>query len=177
MSGYGGANLRITFDGERVLTRDFPNVNPAGKNDTMTQYAGKYAIDVPVGRHSIRVENAGPDWLMASYRFKNLVPVTRPPLTAWAVLGNNMALIWARVQGRTWKRIAVRKEKIEPCPASTIALDGLASGTWTAEIWDTWSGVVTATRTFFVQTDGRARFELPTVEKDVAIKLIRSKNP
>ena len=174
VSGYGGANLRIYFDSELVMSREFANTNTAGKTDTLHQYAGKYGIDIPAGRHTLRVENTGNDWLACTYRFKNLITSSRPPLAIWASLGNNTALIWAKVQGRTWRRVIAKKDVPSPVPPTVIGLEGLASGAWNAEIWDTRTGIVVATRRLTVSRDGHARFDIPSVDKDVAIKLTRN---
>lgn len=174
VSGYGGATLKIFLDSDLVMTRDFANTNVAPKTDTLRQYAGKYGIDIPAGRHTVRVENTGADWFTCSFRFKSLVVLTKPPLHVWGSLGNNTALIWVRVQGRSWNRVIVKKDVPPAVPPTAISLEGLASGQWTAEIWDTRTGMILATRRIPVKRDGRARFDLPTVEKDVAIKMTRN---
>ena len=173
VSGWGGAGLRISLDGDRRLSRDFTDTNTDGKHEVLQKYAGSYGIDIPAGRHSIKVENTGADWFMCSYRFKNVVLAGRPNVSVWASLGNNTVLVWARAQGRSWKNLVVRKQTPPPVPATVLGLDGLASGDWHAEIWNTWTGEIIAQRQCLVRNDGHARIDLPGFEKDIAIKLTR----
>ncbi|RYG39078.1 DUF5060 domain-containing protein, partial [bacterium] len=114
VSGYGGGTLRVELDGAPVMTRVFEDKDVAGHDD-LTNYAGVYGFDVTPGKHTIMVENIGDDWMDASFRFANLVEKGQPPLEAWGVLGNGMALVWARVEGRTWSRVNI--EKRPPPPA------------------------------------------------------------
>ena len=67
-SGYGGSALIVTVDGVEALRKDFP-----GQTQTvLTQYQGYYAVPVTAGRHTIRVDNDGADWLeVEAYRFDN----------------------------------------------------------------------------------------------------------
>lgn len=67
-SGYGGSRLLLTVDGEERLRRDFP-----GETETvLTQYQGYYAIEIPPGKHVIKADNDGNDWIVVqAYRFGN----------------------------------------------------------------------------------------------------------
>ena len=67
-SGYGGSSLILSLDGTEALRKDF-----AGETQTvLTQYQGYYSVPVPAGRHVIRVNNDGADWLeVEAYRLCN----------------------------------------------------------------------------------------------------------
>lgn len=172
VSGYGGATLRIELDGGRVLTRDFPDADGNAKTDDLTQYAGAYGITIPKGYHTVKVENVGADWFMASYRLLGARPGgDRPPVNGWAIVGNRTALGWVRVEGRTWPRVAVIKRPPAPAPASIMRLNGLASGTYSVLFWDTWKGAVEKNISIKVGLDGVARIPLPKIDDDLAIKL------
>ena len=174
VSGYGGATLRIDMDGSRMLTRDFRD--PDGNQSTadLNQYAGAYGFMVPAGYHTVKVENVGADWFMTSYRLVGARPPGgRPPVEGWAIVGNQTALIWVRVEGRTWPRVALIKRPPPPAPASTMRLNGLASGTYTTILWDTWAGREVRRFGIKVGIDGIARIPLPAIADDLAIKLIK----
>ena len=175
VSGWGGAALRVEVDGHPVLAQEFPNTNPPEKHDTLNQYNRAYAAEIPAGRHTARVENTGPDWFTSSFRFEQAVESTRPPLFAWAVAGNATAIAWVRCEGRTWRRVCALKERLPPAPPSVLVLPGLAPGEWQAELWDTWSGQAIASQRLTVPASGEARIALPAIEKDLAVKLRRSK--
>jgi hypothetical protein len=67
-SGYGGSALIISVDGQEKLNKPFP-----GETQTeLTQYQGYYSVPVPAGRHVIRVDNNGADWVQVdALRFGN----------------------------------------------------------------------------------------------------------
>ncbi|AIE84451.1 DUF5060 domain-containing protein [Fimbriimonas ginsengisoli] len=169
VSGFGGATLKVELDGERIMTRDFADTDTS--TETLTKYSGRYGFTVPAGAHTIRVENVGKDWFMASYRFVALTPRSKPPIDGWCIVGNDTVLAWFRPEGRTWQRLAVMKEKLPPVPPTMIGLAGLASGTWTVEYWDTWKGIVLSTRTVTVPRTGKVRVPLPGFDGDLAVKM------
>jgi len=171
VSGHGGAALKITLDGKTVLTREFADTVGQTNTATLKKYAGSFAVEIPAGKHTVVVENPGPDWFMASYRFKNVVTISTPPVLAWAIGGRETAIVWARVKDRTWRNICERKQTIAPAPPTIITLAGLNAGIWDAELWDTWKGEVTQRMPFNVGAGGEARVLIPELEKDIAIKL------
>ena len=173
VSGYGGATLQISLDGDPVLTRDFQTGENATQGSAISKYAGHYGIDVPAGDHTITVENLGNDWFMASYRFVNLQKRTGPALQAWALEGNSTVIVWARPEGRTWKRVIVEKRPFPPVQESLIRLDGLSAGDWRMEVWDTWKGHILSSTTLHVGINGKARLPVPVVTRDVALKLTK----
>ncbi|MDD4017844.1 MAG: DUF5060 domain-containing protein [Kiritimatiellae bacterium] len=174
VSGWGGAALRIEVDGQPVLTHAFPNTNPPGKHDTLNQYNRAYAADIPAGRHTVRVENTGPDWFYGCFRFAGAIEGLHPPLKAWAVAGGRTAVAWVRAEGRTWRRVCALKEQLPPAPPSVLVLPDLAEGKWDAELWDTWAGKPVHSFRVDVSPSGEARMALPAIEKDLAVKLRRA---
>ncbi|CAN5497716.1 hypothetical protein BH11ARM2_BH11ARM2_30800 [soil metagenome] len=171
VSGYGGAALRVELDGAPVMTRLFDDKEP-DKHDDIHTYDGAYGFDVPAGTHTLLVENAGADWMEASYRFGGLIEKNAPPLEAWGVVGNGTALVWLRVEGRTWRRVCVEKKPPLPAPPTVLGLRGLPAGRWRTELWDTYRGETMTSRTVIVKNDGKIRIPLPTVMRDMAIKLV-----
>lgn len=172
VSGNGGANLRVTLDGAPTLSRDFPDSNGDAKDD-LRGYIATFPITLTKGVHTLHVENTGADWVKVGYRLVGVVPRTKPPLTAWAVVGDGTAMVWARVAGCTWRAVCEQHRTFAPAPPTILRLRGLRSGTWRAEVWDTWAGKPTTTERIKVGIDGGARVALPVVERDVAVKLVR----
>jgi len=76
-SGYGGAGLIISLDGEEKLRRMF-----AGEPQRrLLGSAGTYVIAVPRGRHLITVDNPGADWLdIAAYHLYGYGGTPLPPM-------------------------------------------------------------------------------------------------
>ncbi len=173
VSGYGGATLQISLDGDPVMTREFATGENGIQGHSSTKFAGRYGFVVPKGEHSVVVENIGPDWFMVSYRFVNLLTRSGPALQGWGIEGNNTSLLWVRPEGRTWRKIVVDKLTIPPVAASFVLMDGLSAGDWKTEIWDTWTGSVISTTTTHVGISGKVRLSIPVVAKDLAVKLIK----
>ena len=99
---------------------------------------------------------------------------SRPtPLFVVASAGDDVALAWARLEGRTWQRVTERKEAVPPAPPSTLVLTGLKPGNWKAELWDTWSGRVVGTQAVKVPASRVGRVALPRIQSDLAVKLRR----
>ncbi len=171
VSGYGGAALKIAVDGKIVLAKSFPDSADNVNHQSVKQYSGSYSVVVPKGKHAIVVSNPGNDWFYASYRFENLLSQSTPPLEAWALTGNRTALLWIRVQGRSWKALVEQKRVPAPAPPTQLRLKGLVAGAWKMEIWDTWNGTVTQESLVHVEGNGLLRASLPTIRTDIAVKL------
>jgi hypothetical protein len=61
-----GATLDIYLDGKLVLQQDLPDLDK--ENDGFAaEYDQDYVITVPPGKHEIRVDNTGGDWLTVDY--------------------------------------------------------------------------------------------------------------
>jgi hypothetical protein len=70
-SGAGGGGLTLSVDGEECLRRDFP----AEADGPVTEFAGEYGVDVPPGKHEVRVDSHGRDWTrVRGYRLARYVP-------------------------------------------------------------------------------------------------------
>jgi hypothetical protein len=92
---------------------------------------------------------------------------------AWGILGNETVIAWVRHEARSWRRIIMMKDKNPPAPATVLGMAGLAAGQWQVEIWDTWKGEPIHNRFVTVRNDGTVRVEVPSFERDVAVKLRR----
>jgi len=140
VSGWGGAALTITLDGEQALWADFPDELP-DDHETMHQYDGAYGVDVPAGPHTIVVENPGTDWFYVSYRLTNYL--TSPNLRVLALSNPDSALVWVQNRMHTWWNHSQGRDP-EPVNASEITLGGFTAGTYSVEQWDTYAGTAAA---------------------------------
>ncbi|NIM06634.1 MAG: DUF5060 domain-containing protein [Armatimonadetes bacterium] len=141
VSGWGGAALSITLDGEQVLAADFADTLP-DNHETMHQYDGPYGIDVPAGEHSIVVKNRGADWFFTSYQLTNYLTV--PNLRVLALSNPTSALVWVQNKENTWWN---HHRGIAPQPVnqSEITLTGFSQGEYEIQHWDTYRGTVVQT--------------------------------
>lgn len=173
VSGYGGARLQIRLNGIIQADKNFSDPDDNRETTTLTKYAGRYSINVPAGKNKVVIENLGNDWFMASYRLVDAVRKQTPPVQGWGISGENTAVAWVRVEGRSWRNVASLKQIPPAAPPTVVGFPGLAAGTWSVELYDTWAGKSLQTSTLKVGTDGKARVRLPILEKDLAIKLRR----
>lgn len=170
VSGYGGAKLKIEIDGSAWLQRDFSDPDGSAKGDTLMQYNAAYSVTIPAGKHTVVVSNPGTDWFTGIFRFRELVQKTTPALIGWATVGETVALAWLRVEDRSWNKLIVLKEQVAPVPPCRVRLDGLASGKYRLELWDTWKGETIRITNASVGLDGALEFGIPSVDTDIAIK-------
>ncbi len=173
VSGVGGANVQVKLDGDVVLGLDMPDPDGLDNDDNITKYHGTYSLHIPSGHHHLVVADVGNDWVMAGYRFRDVFERTSPPLLGYAVLGDTRALAWVRHADRSWDRIEVQKRPVQTCPATFMTLQGLLPGSWRLELWDTWAGKITKSTRITVGSDGVATVNLPEIDADLAVKLIK----
>jgi len=174
VSGYGGAGLRITLDGQKVRDESFPDPDGDRVTTTLKQFAGTRTFPLAAGRHRIVIENTGQDWARVDYRFVNAGVRTAPPVIAWACAGPDVAFVWARHEDQNWRNVIERKQQPIPTPPSYVILKALKPGVWKATIWDTWTAKRIAERRVVVDDRGQCKVALPSIAKDLAVKLVRS---
>jgi len=172
ISGYGDANLQISLDGKLVLEKAMPL--PSNPKDVVHDYDAVYAIDLPAGTHTVKVENTGKDWIsVASYQIPWLraVKSVADPLRALGVVGEGKALLWVQNKLHTWPVATAKDYRPQPVKGATLHVLGLAPGRWTIEHWDTQKGEVTRTEQATVGEDGKLVIALPDISWDAAFRL------
>ncbi|MCC7492851.1 MAG: DUF5060 domain-containing protein [Fimbriimonadaceae bacterium] len=170
VSGYGGAALEVKLNDAVVLAKEFADTNPAGKHETLTEYNGRYAVEVPAGRHKVTVENTGADWFFAEYLLPAYLAVAAPPLRAQGMQGPELAFCWVTHTLHTWSRI--HEHGAPPAAAPTRLHWPLPPGRWRVETWDTRQGAVQASAELTAAHDGLL-VDLPPLAADLALKAVR----
>lgn len=173
VSGAGGASIQIKLDGEIVMGLDLADPNDMQDTDTITKYRGTYSLHIPSGHHQLVVADVGNDWVMASYRFRDLLPRKTPPLIGYCLNGDSVAIAWIRHADRSWDRIENQKRTVQTCPPTTMVLQNLLAGSWRADLWDTWTGKIIKTIRVTVGSDGMGAVNLPEISADIAVKLTK----
>lgn len=179
VSGHGGAKLKVYRDDQLLVDRDFADTSPS--TDNITEFDGAYPIDVPAGRHAIRVVNDGKDWMYVSYTLKGYRRRTDPALQVWALAadavpsGAPAALVWLKNERYTWYNCN-RGEPMREIPATRIALAGLPEGAYHVEWWDTYTGEITR-RDQAACRDGRLPIDVPPLARDAACKVFPAGTP
>jgi len=179
-----GAVLVFNLDGRTVRTVELPAGEGLGKGSEwqerwgiwQTRYDEAFGIDVPVGRHTVEIENTGQDWIkVAQVRLEGYVTNERPRLRVLGLVARDRALLWVQNTEHTWFNVREGR-RIAPVAPTRLCLGGVAGGRWTVECWDTRTGRMTR-RSRVLAAGGRVELELPRIERDVALKLIREGPP
>ena len=172
VSGWGGANLRITVDGKEALFRDFPDEDEELHN-VMRRYRGDYAVEVTAGRHEIVIENTGRDWLVLDQiRLGNYGP-PQVGLEAMGLRGKDMLLLWIRNRDYTWFGFR-NGQTCAVIEGARIAVRGVPPGEYVARLFDpqeaAWLGEKPLRTS---REDGDLKLHLPGIQHDLAIVIGR----
>jgi hypothetical protein len=140
-----GAHLVITLDGQAAVERDL-----AGGDSSNPVIR----LSVAAGKHEIKVENTGADWLVIQ-RIE-LSPYGTA-LKALGKAGKTHAMIWVR-------RASSGGEGIE----GTVSIPGLDPGRYRIHWWDTQIGEWIRSDSAVVESGGAIRVATPKVTTDLA---------
>lgn len=171
--------LKVFLDGKQVAQFDLPCGESLGKTSVFreqwnlweTTYDQDFTVDVPAGRHEIRLENEGGDWIrVQSYKFLGARDYMVPDHLVLGLGSPHLILLWVRNNDFTWYNAV--EGKVARRPPCRLTFSGAAPGEYTIETWDTWEGKVVSTSHMTVK-GGELVIDLPAIERDVALKLIR----
>jgi hypothetical protein len=173
------ACLDITLDGQPSLHRELPAENVPDKQCTFSQeykvwqcrYDETFGIDVPGGRHEIRVTNSKPgfSWLrVTSYELTNYAP---PSLRVMGLTGKRLTLLWLQNSESTWGNDLLGRQP-HALRGAKLIVSGVREGGYVIEWWDTWEGKALERGTARPD-DGTLQLDVPPVTRDVACRIAR----
>lgn len=141
-------------------------------NVYQARFNKKYGIDVPAGKHTIRMEVTEGDWLsVMDYTLSGYVSNRFARVNVYGLTNGRCALLWAQNAEHGW--LAVKSGKpVKPVAAASATLHGLAPGTYECEWWDTWKGAPAARTEGMANGEGMVFF-LPELGTDLAAILRR----
>lgn len=142
-----GAHPLLSVSGKMIAEADFP-ASDADHGSGQTLTAG-----LPAGRSRVTLDNTGPDWFIPRFTITRYAP----PVAILAKGGPRAAEFWAYNRDRTGASPA----------SATLILSGLAPGTYTVSLWDTWAGHSLPPMTAIVH-NGLLTVPLPLVARDIA---------
>jgi hypothetical protein len=165
----GGAVLDVHLDDDRILHHQVSGKGrrlPSGEETVLS-------VPVPAGRHEIRVENAGGDWMkVRGYLLTGYRDARRcADLRIDALQGPETALLWVRnvCDDSLMRTAGVKPLRQEGC---SVTLRGMADGTYEVQRWDTRTGGI-VDRGRLPCTAGTIKLALPPITTDVAYKISR----
>ena len=140
--------LRIWVDGDLAAERELPCGEGLGKESVWreqwklweTTYDEDVAVDVPAGRHRIRIENFGKDWVAVSkYTLTGCKVVDRPDVLVCGMRTSELAMLWLQNKRSSWYNHA-GGGKVGRVDAFELAVEGLSDGRYRLQWWETWKG-------------------------------------
>lgn len=169
--------LRITIDDRPPFERDLPCGPNLGRQSTYrpqwklweTTYDESIAVDVPAGRHRIRVENLGGDWVtVSSYTFQGCQVLDRPNVRVCGMRTAGLWLVWVQNRDSGWYNRG--QDKVPEVAPFRLRVPSLTSGRYRVERWETWRGTCEKTESLQAGPAG-LRIDFPPLGADVALKI------
>ncbi|MBN1526506.1 MAG: cellulase family glycosylhydrolase [Candidatus Omnitrophica bacterium] len=178
----GGKLVVYLDDKDVLLEKDLP----AGPGDgpwkkslyrkDVDLYQCKYdmplEIDIPAGKHTIRLANKGRDWI--GIRKITLTNYKSDSITNARAVGLNIdgtVILWAYNRDYDWENPEALND-IKPMRNTPLTVSGIANGTYRVEWWDTLEGKVIK-RERASARNGLLQLKIPQFTKDIACKIRR----
>ncbi len=171
--------VKVYVDGQLAAQFDLPCGEGLGKKSIWrerwklweTVYDKDLVVDVPAGRHEIRVENDGGDWVrVAWYKFVGARDYRQADHLVLGVRCARMVIAWVRNADAAWFNVVEGKVAARPPAAITFA--DVRPGRYRVEYWDTWKGKVLRAEDVTATAEGLT-IQLPRIQRDIAIKAVR----
>jgi len=177
-----GAHLTAILDNKPILDLDFPAGPDKGpwkrsmyrKDHKVYQcvYNTVISLDVPKGKHTIKLQNTGVDWL--GIKNITLTNYSGGPFAHARCMGlkaGKTMLIWIQNKEYTWYNMRNKREP-GPIAGASFSIMNVDDGNYAIEWWDTFKGSV------FLRASARAdahvlKVSVPDFNKDMACKIIK----
>ena len=130
-----------------------------------------FEIAVPAGRHEIRVENDGLDWLKVSC-YELVGTRGRPPARLMGLRGRRTVLAWLWNESHVWDRAILNTAAVELTNVS-VELTDIPAGAWRVRPFDPWTGKWGGEARARVGERGRLKLALPRLRRDAAWRIER----
>jgi len=169
--------LRVWIDDRLALERPLPCAEKLGKKSVYqpqwklweTTYDEDLAVEVPAGRHRVRIDNSGKDWVgVTKYTFTGCKVLDRPNVLVCGMKTPRLAMLWLQNRESCWYNHG--QGKVGQIGGFTLSIPGLADGRCRLEWWETWKGTPGRTEQAEVR-GGRLTLAVPPLETDTAVKI------
>ena len=179
--------LEAKLDGQAVLREVLPAGPPGTGPWKKAEYSNEWkiwasdydrdiAFDLPAGKHSLELYNAGKDGITIDrVTITGCLTDNRPPLNVVGLVGKQLTVLWVQNKASDWFSLAEQKP-IGPVSGVALTVAGIPPGPCTAEWWDTSGGKVTRQEKLVAGKTGLL-LPLPAVSGDVACKIRYARRP
>jgi hypothetical protein len=169
--------LQVFVDDQVRLDRELPCGEKLGKSSVHrpqwklweTTYDEDFAVDIPAGRHRIRVDNLGNDWVaVTKYTFTGCQVLDKPNVLVCGMKSKSVAILWLQNRESCWYNHG--KGKTDPVEAFRLTLGGFKDGRYLLEWSETWKGEATGIEEVEAK-NGCLTMTVPRLTTDVAMKI------
>lgn len=151
-----GAHLKLTVDNQEVER------NYAAADADYTPNQASLGVEVPMGKHTITLENVGVDWVVIK-RFA--LTNYSPALGGYALCGSDYAAAWVYHRANV-----ILEGPLAPAAAGTVTLSSLKPGKYRAHWLDTRTGKqIRATVVTVAAGSSGLSLKTPEIVRDVAL--------
>jgi hypothetical protein len=181
-----GADLRVWVDGKEAGAWAFDPKPGSGDDYRSTSKDPQWNVDIGVyqkelllplrkGRHRLRLENRGADWLcLSSASVSGIQVPTKVKL--YGLVSASCAVGWIQDKRHTWRNVYKNGYKPLPIRGARFKLPPLPSGTWVLRWWDTRTGL--STPPLSLSPHGKTvELSAPEFKGDIAFTLTRQDAP
>jgi len=173
VAGWGGAVMEIYLNNKLVLKKDFIDPDGLGNKENLKQYAGKYSIILPAGKHKLVIKNPGTDWFeIKEYSIPDYVESKIPTLRVSGVIGKTKGLIWLQSPHYIWSKVYDKNFKPYVYKGVRLILKNIPEGKWEIQEFNPRTGKTISKKKVKVGKDGKLKINLPEISWDIAYKLI-----
>ena len=178
--------IEIALDG-KVASKVLLDANPPADATTKPEYESTakspqwgiyqakwnrdYGIDVPAGRHTIEVRNAGGDWVeLAAYIFGGARSNRYPSVHLYGLSRPREAVLWLGNAAHNWQNV-LAGQTTAPLREVEIPLRGLAAGNYRVDWWDTQNGRILRSDNLKANT-ALLMLKVPDIAADIAAHIV-----
>ena len=142
-------HLAVFLDDTMICARAFPCGEKRGKTWRYSEkwnlwesvYDEDVVVTIPAGKHVLRVENQGDDWMrIESYTFSGCQTTVQSSVRVYGLKSDCVILAWLQNAESTWFNHAQRHQPIRPFPGGNIVFEAIPDGDYRVEWWQTWDG-------------------------------------
>jgi Domain of unknown function (DUF5060)/Secretion system C-terminal sorting domain len=154
-----GSTLAIVLDGTTILTQTSPN-------------NGIYSVNIPVGNHTIKVDNLGKEWINVSeFKFTNCITASAN-IYGNALRDNGHIVGWFRNTNYTWLYLKNTGGTPPSISGASVRFDELlANRNYQLRLFSTTTNAEILNITNPSDALGIVRFDLPTFNWDLSFRL------
>jgi hypothetical protein len=160
--------LTVSVDGKVALERELLPYGPPEQYDPRSYYQ-RYPVEIPAGRHTIRVANTGGGSMTTAFELTDYVRRNGPNLEARGLQTDDYLLLWLKHPEFNWmyRRMGLQTEEQ---PAGRLTLRDVPDGKWNAQWTDTVEARLVGQETV-MSKDGILVLDTPPTAKSVVVRL------